>query len=163
GVAIIGGGLTGCAAAYAFASAGIEVVLLEDDRVGRGSTGSAAGWLAEEPGVAFAQLESSVGLRTAKRAWQAWRRAALDFAALLREEDHLHPQGRDAPGFGRHTARRSRDRRHRHADGALQIVEASFLVSPYVPRAHGSSAGKNPPTARRASHGGARSRRAAAR
>ena len=37
-VVIIGGGLTGCATAYAFAAAGIDVVLLEADRLGQGAT-----------------------------------------------------------------------------------------------------------------------------
>src|SRR5262245_4061662 len=84
---IVGGGLTGCAAAYAFAAAGVKVVLLEADRIGRGATASATGWIAADPGVPFAQLERAVGLRNARRAWQAWRRAALDFAALLRRLD----------------------------------------------------------------------------
>ena len=86
-VVIIGGGLTGCATAYAFAAAGVKVVLLEADRLGRGATAAAAGWIAAEPGGSFAQLEKAVGLRSARRAWQAWRRAALDFAALLRRLD----------------------------------------------------------------------------
>ena len=84
---IVGGGLTGCATAYACAAAGIEVALLEADRIGRGSTGSAAGWVADEPGVPFMEVERALGLRAARRAWQAWRRAALDFTALLRRLD----------------------------------------------------------------------------
>jgi glycine/D-amino acid oxidase-like deaminating enzyme len=83
-VVIVGGGLTGCAAAYAFAAAGVKVVLLEADRIGRGATAASAGWIKTEPGVPFEQLEKSVGLRGAKQAFQTWRRAALDFAALLR-------------------------------------------------------------------------------
>jgi glycine/D-amino acid oxidase-like deaminating enzyme len=86
-VVIIGGGLTGCAAAYAFAAAGVKVVLLEADRIGRGATAASAGWIATEPGVPFEQVEKSVGLRSAKQAFQTWRRAALDFAALLRRLD----------------------------------------------------------------------------
>ena len=35
----------------------------------------------------FADLEKALGLRGARRAWQGWRRAALDFAALLRRLD----------------------------------------------------------------------------
>jgi glycine/D-amino acid oxidase-like deaminating enzyme len=84
---IVGGGLTGCATAYAFAAAGIKVALLEADRIGRGSTGSAAGLIADEPGVSFIDVEKTRGLRSARRAWQAWRRASLDFAALLRRLD----------------------------------------------------------------------------
>ncbi len=86
-VAIVGGGLTGCATAYAFAAAGVKVVLIEAEQLGRGSSGSAAGWMAEDPGIGFADLEKAIGLRGARRAWQAWRRAALDFAALLRRLD----------------------------------------------------------------------------
>jgi glycine/D-amino acid oxidase-like deaminating enzyme len=86
-VVIVGGGFTGCATAYAFSAAGVKVVLLEADRIGRGATGAASGWIATDPGVPFAQLEKAVGLRAARRAWQAWRRAALDLAALLRRLD----------------------------------------------------------------------------
>lgn len=86
-VAIVGGGLTGCVTAYAFAAAGAKVVLLEADRIGRGASGSAAGWIADEPGVPFTRLVNAVGRRPAQAAWQAWRRAALDFAALLRRLD----------------------------------------------------------------------------
>ncbi len=42
-VAIVGGGLTGCAAAYAFAAAGVKVALFEANRIGSGSSGSATG------------------------------------------------------------------------------------------------------------------------
>src|SRR5262245_15876850 len=79
-IVIVGGGLTGCATAYAFAAAGIKVTLIESDRLGRGSTGSALGWMSDEPGIRFTELERLVGLRAARRAYQAWRRAALDFA-----------------------------------------------------------------------------------
>ena len=83
-VAIVGGGLTGCLAAYTFAVAGVKVVLLEADRIGRGSTGVSSGWIADEPGLPMAELVNAVGRRPAGVAWQAWRRAALDFAALVR-------------------------------------------------------------------------------
>jgi len=83
-VVIIGGGLTGCATAYAFAVAGVKVVLMEAAQIGRGNSGSSAGWISEDPGIAFTDLEKTLGLRGARRAWQDWRRAALDFAALLR-------------------------------------------------------------------------------
>ena len=86
-VVVIGGGLTGCTAAYMFAGAGAKVMLLEAAQIGRGNTGAAAGWLAEEPGVAFSELAKIAGLRGARRAFQNWRRAALDFAALLRRLD----------------------------------------------------------------------------
>ena len=84
------------------------MTLLEAAQIGRGSSGSASGWINEDPGVGFADLEQAVGLRGAKRAYQSWRRASLDFAALLRRLDikcfiEAHPadHGRDDAGSGR--------------------------------------------------------------
>jgi glycine/D-amino acid oxidase-like deaminating enzyme len=82
-VAIIGGGLTGCAAAYAFAAAGIKVALVEAEQLARASSTS-SGWLGDEPGVGFPELDAALGLRAARHAFQSWRRAALDAAALVR-------------------------------------------------------------------------------
>jgi glycine/D-amino acid oxidase-like deaminating enzyme len=95
-VVVIGGGLTGCATAYAFASAGVKVVLLEAGQIGRGTTALSSGWISEDPGVPFGDIEKAIGRRNARYAWQAWRRAALDFAALLRRLDikcHLEERG----------------------------------------------------------------------
>jgi glycine/D-amino acid oxidase-like deaminating enzyme len=86
-VVVIGGGLTGCVAAYAFAAAGVNVVLVEAGQVGRGSTAFETGWISDEPGVPFSELEKAIGAGGARRGFQAWRRAALDFAALLRRLD----------------------------------------------------------------------------
>lgn len=83
-VVIIGGGLTGCATAYACAAAGIDVVLVEAGRIGRGSSSLSGGWIADDPGVGFAEVEKLIGLSAARHAWRAWRRAALDFASLIR-------------------------------------------------------------------------------
>src|SRR5262245_51619396 len=84
---IVGGGLTGCLTAYAFAAAGVKVVLLEANRIGQGTTASASGWIADDPGVPFADVENALGLRAARRAFQLWHRAALDLVALLRRLD----------------------------------------------------------------------------
>ena len=84
---IVGGGLTGCTTAYAFAAAGVKVLLLEADQIGRGATAFSSGWIVEEPGLAFGDLEKAVGLRGARYACQVWRRAALDFISLLRRLD----------------------------------------------------------------------------
>lgn len=86
-VVIVGGGLTGCATAYACAAAGVKVVLIEADQIGRASSASAFGWVAEAPAGGFRALEQRLGVRAARSAWQAWRRAALDFSALLRRLD----------------------------------------------------------------------------
>jgi len=101
-VAVVGGGLTGCATAYAFAAAGVDVMLVEAGRIGRGSTGSAAGWIAGDPGVGFMDVEKILGRRIAREMFRAWRRAALDFSALLRRIDikcSLHAAGAATVAF----------------------------------------------------------------
>ncbi len=86
-VAIIGGGLTGCATAYVFAAAGLRVAIFEADRIGRAGSGDTTGWLSDEPPVSFNELDSALGMRAARHACQARRRAALDAATLLRRLD----------------------------------------------------------------------------
>jgi len=83
-VAIIGGGLTGCATAYAFAAAGVRVVLVEAERIGQGSSGGSSGWIEDDPGISFVEAEKQMGLKHARYAFKAWHRAALDFGALVR-------------------------------------------------------------------------------
>jgi glycine/D-amino acid oxidase-like deaminating enzyme len=83
-VVVVGGGLTGCASAYAFAAAGINVILLESDRLGRGATAGSSGLISDDPGVDGADLEKAMGARAARLARQSWRRASLDFQTLLR-------------------------------------------------------------------------------
>lgn len=95
-VVIVGGGLTGCATAYAFAAHGVNVVLVEADQVGRGSTGLASGWMGGDPGVSFLGVEKALGRAAARDAFRSWRRAALDCAALIRRLDikcAFTPQG----------------------------------------------------------------------
>jgi glycine/D-amino acid oxidase-like deaminating enzyme len=83
-VAIVGAGLTGSATAYACAAAGLKTIVFEAERVGRGRSGRSAGLLLPEPGPAFRDIEQAHGLRAARIAFESWRRAALEGAALLR-------------------------------------------------------------------------------
>lgn len=83
-VVVMGGGLTGCATAYALAQAGLRPVVVEAGRVGQGSAGRSAGLLLPEPGPEFRALTGAHGLRVARTVLETWRRGALDAAALLR-------------------------------------------------------------------------------
>ena len=83
-VAIVGGGLTGCACAFAFASAGVKVVLLEAARIGAGATAASPGVLRQSLDASFQESVAQHGVRTSRHVWQSFRRAALDFSAALR-------------------------------------------------------------------------------
>jgi len=86
-VAVLGGGVTGCLTAYAFAAAGVKVALFEAERVGHGASGASVGWISPEPRPPFGEAEKALGRRAARHVWQSWRRASLDFAALIRRLD----------------------------------------------------------------------------
>jgi glycine/D-amino acid oxidase-like deaminating enzyme len=83
-VVIIGGGLTGCAAAYACAAAGLRPMLVEADRLGQASSGRSAGVLLSDPGPAFRDIAKAHGLRAARQIFESWRRASLDASSLLK-------------------------------------------------------------------------------
>ena len=83
-VVIAGGGLTGCLTAYACASAGFDTVVLERHRIGQGASGRSTGLLVPDPGPMFRDLERAIGRRSARKAFEGWRRATSDAAALLR-------------------------------------------------------------------------------
>jgi glycine/D-amino acid oxidase-like deaminating enzyme len=83
-VAIVGGGLTGCACAASFGAAGVDTVLLEADRIGAGATAGSAGLLRQDLAASFAASAEQHGLRAARHVWQGFRRASLDFGAALR-------------------------------------------------------------------------------
>jgi glycine/D-amino acid oxidase-like deaminating enzyme len=83
-VVIVGGGLTGCATAYALAAAGLKVAVLEASQVASGATSRASGLLLARPEAAYGDLEKRHGRRVARALWQDTRRAALDAQATLR-------------------------------------------------------------------------------
>jgi glycine/D-amino acid oxidase-like deaminating enzyme len=60
-IAIVGGGITGCAAALLFARAGASVVLVESQRIGRGSTAASTALLMQEPDIDFTALSERYG------------------------------------------------------------------------------------------------------
>jgi glycine/D-amino acid oxidase-like deaminating enzyme len=83
-IAVVGGGLTGCAVAYAFAAAGYATALFEAGRIGRAATGAGDGILSLEPWPSWRELETAMGRRDARLARDVCRLSALEFAATLR-------------------------------------------------------------------------------
>lgn len=83
-IVIVGGGLTGTAAAYAFAAAGHDTLLFESGRIAGGATAGSAGVMLPAYDGAFQAHASVHGLRAARRMWQDARKGTLEFAALLK-------------------------------------------------------------------------------
>jgi glycine/D-amino acid oxidase-like deaminating enzyme len=83
-VAIVGGGLTGCATALACAVGGLKAAVLERERIGQGGAGRGAGLLLPDPGPDFTAIVKAHGLRDGRRIFEMWRKASLDAAAQLR-------------------------------------------------------------------------------
>jgi glycine/D-amino acid oxidase-like deaminating enzyme len=83
-VVIVGGGLTGCACALSFATAGVKVVLLEAEAIGQAATARATGLVREDFDASFKDAASAHGLAAARTMWQLFRRGSLDLSAILR-------------------------------------------------------------------------------
>ena len=86
-IAVIGGGLTGCASAYYLSKSGAKVVVLERGQLNQGSSGQNAGSLhfqlehrlIQDPGLDVRELEFHVGL--ARVAIEQWRGIDLELNA----------------------------------------------------------------------------------
>jgi glycine/D-amino acid oxidase-like deaminating enzyme len=82
---VIGGGFTGCAAAYVLANGGFDVVLLEADKLAEGGTAGSPGIIVPQPDADFRSVEQLAGRRPARIGWQAANRGAGELAAALRK------------------------------------------------------------------------------
>jgi gamma-glutamylputrescine oxidase len=83
-VAIVGGGATGCVVAYVFAAAGIDVTLLEADRLAQGEAGGGAGIVVHEPDADLHALVKQHGLRDGRHLYQTARRGSLEYLSAIR-------------------------------------------------------------------------------
>jgi glycine/D-amino acid oxidase-like deaminating enzyme len=92
-VVVIGGGITGCVAAQRLALQGLRVVVIEAQKIGRGSTAASTALLMQEPDVDFGDLSERYGRRAAASIWTASRRAVrsmIQAIAGLRTPAGLH-------------------------------------------------------------------------
>jgi glycine/D-amino acid oxidase-like deaminating enzyme len=86
-IAVVGGGVTGCAAALLFARAGARVVLVESRHIGRGSTAASTALLMQEPDVDFGELAGRYGTASARRIWACSRAAVTALRRTLANLD----------------------------------------------------------------------------
>lgn len=83
-IAVIGGGITGCLAAHAFMSAGFSVVVLEANRIGRGSTAASTALLMREPDADVRDLAARYGTKRAREVWSESAKSVRGLVALIR-------------------------------------------------------------------------------
>ncbi len=83
-VAIVGGGAMGCAAAYVFAAAGVNVALFEQGRIAQRQAARSTGVVIHEPEPDFHKLANQHGVRDARHIYQIARRGSLEYLAALR-------------------------------------------------------------------------------
>jgi glycine/D-amino acid oxidase-like deaminating enzyme len=86
-VAIVGGGVTGCAAALLFARAGARVILVDCQRIGRGSSAASTALLMQEPDVDLGDLARRYGPAVARRIWRCSRAAVKSMQQTLDDLD----------------------------------------------------------------------------
>ncbi len=83
-VVVIGGGLTGSVAACVLARGGLDVILLEADRLADAGTAAGLGCVIPDAGPSFTGLHDALGLRATKTAWRLARTSARDLAAAIK-------------------------------------------------------------------------------
>jgi gamma-glutamylputrescine oxidase len=123
-VVIVGGGLAGCCTAYALATSGVKVVLLEANRIGLGGAGRAPGVLQGEAAASYREIEARHGRRAARAMFAASRRAVRDLASTVRRlgikaDLETHDALRVTPPFSaddRHFTREVNQRREAGLD-----------------------------------------------
>lgn len=86
-IAIVGAGITGCAAALLFARAGASVIVVDSQRIGRGSTAASTALLMQEPDVDFGDLARRYGTGVARRIWKSSRGAVKALRRTLADLD----------------------------------------------------------------------------
>ncbi len=82
-VVIIGGGLTGATMAAVLAGGGLDVILLEGDRLAMGGTAGSLGAILPQPDATFRTAEDLAGLRASRLAWKEARGSARELARRL--------------------------------------------------------------------------------
>ncbi len=97
-VVVIGGGITGVTAALKLAEAGKKVILLEQHRIGSGTTGGSSAHLTEDLDCGYSTIISNFGLDEAKLVAAASRNA-IDHIQQRVEAHGLNCQFERIPGW----------------------------------------------------------------
>ena len=86
-VLIIGGGLAGLLCAARLSDAGVDCVLIEENRIMQGVSGRTTAKITSQHGLIYDKLLADVGLEKAKMYWQVNEEALDYFRELAKESD----------------------------------------------------------------------------
>jgi glycine/D-amino acid oxidase-like deaminating enzyme len=146
-VVIVGGGFTGCAAAHTFASAGLNVIVLERARLGRGSASASTALLMQETDCSFVDLHRRYGSARARTLARLSARAVADLVGIARTLDcdlHLPHSFRLATSpSGARLLRRDYDARARAGFAVRWLDEPAIERLSGIQRAVGFSSTGN--------------------
>ncbi|MFW2542140.1 NAD(P)/FAD-dependent oxidoreductase [Primorskyibacter sp. 2E107] len=133
-VCVVGGGYTGLSAALHLAEAGMDVVLLEAQRVGFGASGRNGGQLGSGQRLDQMKLEAMVGRDTARLYWDLGEDAKAlvrDLIARHRIDCHLK-DGVAWSGTSQGSVRdlhRYADHMSRHYDYAMEVLDSDAFAA----------------------------------
>ncbi|WP_405682408.1 NAD(P)/FAD-dependent oxidoreductase [Streptomyces sp. NBC_00057] len=124
-VAVIGGGITGLCTSWELVRAGLDVVVLEADRIAAGVTGYTTARLTAAHGLVYAQLEAKHGAGSA-RLYALSQQDALDRTAALCAEQNIDADLEHAPAY-------TYTRDPQHIDEVRDEAEAARRAGPTRP------------------------------
>jgi glycine/D-amino acid oxidase-like deaminating enzyme len=97
-VVVVGGGIAGASAAYHLATAGVDTLLLERERIGEGATARAIGVLSPPMRQPFDETVHFRGEETAREIWDFALRSVAGLGHLLRHRGADEAAGLDLSG-----------------------------------------------------------------
>ena len=126
-VCVIGGGFTGLSAALNLAEQGLNVVLLEAERIGYGASGRCGGLIGSGQRWDAVEMEDKFGLATARRFWEFAEAAKTEIRERVAQHGAAGVEPARADAEQRDAARVQQAanacERARRLDGGTRVVQ----------------------------------------
>jgi glycine/D-amino acid oxidase-like deaminating enzyme/nitrite reductase/ring-hydroxylating ferredoxin subunit len=126
-VAVIGGGIVGITTALALQESGVDVVLLEANRLGHGVTGHTTAKVSSQHGMIYARLRSRFGAPAARLYGQS-NEAALRWIAARVQRDAIDCDFRRRSSYAYVTSQSARSQARDEAAAAREAGMPATLV-----------------------------------